>query len=441
MKKLTRLAMMTFVLLCVLCITALASNYDGKAQELKSMGLFQGTDAGFDLDREPSRTEAAVMLVRMLGTEAEARAEYSSGGISHPFADVPGWADAYIAWLYQNGLANGVSDTRFGASELCSTQMYCTFVLRALGYSDKADGDFTFSGAEDYAREMGIYSDEMSSGDTFLRDDAVAVSYNALGAKMKTSDSTLLDSLVASGAVSQESAQPVQAEISVYRSYMNAIRAYYDLKALDMSMDSSMAFQSTGMDLDFAFDLQYDYKFITTENDIQMECIATTTSEGEVQNVGMWFQDGYLYTDVGGVKTKTAVDPKDASGLIEAQGGDTEMPENPLCQIDSITATETSDGILYSITFSGGNGDMQQEDQELVSLLGLSIDHFDAQVLVGKNGMISSVHERFAFTMISTDEDETAASLTCNYEIDMTVNAVGDDVTIDFPDFSEYSEN
>jgi hypothetical protein len=106
--------------------------------------------------------------------------------------------------------------------------MYCTFVLRALGYSDAEGGDFTFADAEDFANQLGIYSDEMSSGDTFLRDDAVAVSYNALGATMKNDGSILLDSLVAAGAVSQESAQPVLDEISFtapIRTFLRLLRS------------------------------------------------------------------------------------------------------------------------------------------------------------------------------------------------------------------------
>lgn len=440
MKKYTRFLTATLFLLCLLCTTAFASNYDNAAQELKTLGLFQGGDAGFDLDRAPTRTEAAVMLVRMLGAEEEAKAEFDAGSISHPFGDVPSWADAYIAWLYENGLTNGVSDTSFGASDTCSTQMYCTFVLRALGYSDAEGGDFTFADAEDFANQLGIYSDEMSSGDTFLRDDAVAVSYNALGATMKNDGSTLLDSLVAAGAVSQESAQPVLDEISVYRSYTDVLEAFSALKAMDISVDSNMTFQSDEMDMDMAADIQFDYKIIASEDDVQLQYIATATSEDETNTVSMWYKDGYLYTDSDGVKSKMAMDLDSASGLIAMQGNDTEIPQSPLCMIDSITATETDGGILYSIVFSNGFDDTEQADQALVSLFGLSIDDYDMQVLVDDDGMVSSVYENFTLTMTATDEDETTTSLTFHYEIEMTVNAVDDDVTIDFPDFSEYSE-
>jgi hypothetical protein len=220
---------------------------------------------------------------------------------------------------------------------------------------------------------------------------------------------------------------------------MDAFEAFSDVKALDMSVDSSMAFQSGEADLDVTADIQFDYKIISSGDDVQLQYTATVTSEDETHTVSMWYADGYLYTDSDDVKSKTAVDASGASDLIVAQGNDMEIPESPLCLIDSITATETADGTLYSIVFSSDFGDTEQADQALTSLFGLSLDHYDMQVLVGDDGMISSVHESFAFTMTATSEGETA-SISFSYEIDMTVNAVNDDVTIEFPDLSAFTE-
>ena len=66
------------------------------ARELYDLGLFQGTgtDANgqpvFSLDRTLTRQEAVIMLVRLLGKEAEALA----CGWPSPFADHADWADA-----------------------------------------------------------------------------------------------------------------------------------------------------------------------------------------------------------------------------------------------------------------------------------------------------------------------------------------------------------
>ena len=84
------------------------------ALQLKQLGLFRGASeqedgtADFDLNREPSREEALIMLIRALGKEDKARGY----GKTHPFTDVPAWADGYVSYAYENGLTKGVSDTR-----------------------------------------------------------------------------------------------------------------------------------------------------------------------------------------------------------------------------------------------------------------------------------------------------------------------------------------
>ena len=47
-----------------------AANFDSAAQSLSDLGLLNGTQSGFDLDRAGTRGEAAAMLVRLLGKEA-----------------------------------------------------------------------------------------------------------------------------------------------------------------------------------------------------------------------------------------------------------------------------------------------------------------------------------------------------------------------------------
>ena len=131
----------------MLTASAFAANYTNCADSLHEMGLFQGTQNGYDLDRTPTRAEAAVMLVRLLGKEAEAKTlTYTA-----PFTDLKGWEKPYVQYLYSNGLANGTSRTTFNPTGKCTAQMYATFLLRALGYSDTAD--FCYVNAIETARE------------------------------------------------------------------------------------------------------------------------------------------------------------------------------------------------------------------------------------------------------------------------------------------------
>lgn len=169
-----------------------------QAETLKTLGLFQGvSDTDFALGRAPSRTEALVMLIRVLGCEEEAL----SGTYSHPFTDVISWADAYVGYAYENGLTTGISATEFGTGD-ANAQMYLTFMLRALGYSD-ADGDFSYADPFTLAEKVGILNDAVETKD-FLRGDVAIVSYEALDACMKGSDQTLADTLIAKGVFTAE---------------------------------------------------------------------------------------------------------------------------------------------------------------------------------------------------------------------------------------------
>ena len=160
------------------------NNAENIANALKSLGLFLGSDNGFELDRKPTRIEAVIMLIRLLGKEAEAKAET----YSHPFTDVPAWADSYIGYAYENSLANGTGKTTFGTGD-ATAQMFSTFVLRALGYQDDTKGgdDFTYAGAVDFAQSRGLVSGP-DMINNFNRGSCVKMMESALRQALKTGD-------------------------------------------------------------------------------------------------------------------------------------------------------------------------------------------------------------------------------------------------------------
>jgi len=164
-----------------------------KAIDLKILGLVANTPDNFQLDRAPTRTEGAVMLIRLLGKEAQVL----KGTYKHPFTDVPAWADKYIGYMYENKLTTGIDGTHFGSDLKLNASQYVTFVLRSLGYQDGVD--FTYSQAIDKALALGIVSSAeavaLKGPAIFLRDDMFSISHNALSATLKGSSATLLDKL------------------------------------------------------------------------------------------------------------------------------------------------------------------------------------------------------------------------------------------------------
>ena len=174
MKKM-RIALASMLVAAGITATAGAANFTNCADRLKDVGLFQGTNQGYQLDKAPTRAEASAMLVRLLGKEAEAeKLTYTA-----PFTDLKGWEKPYVQYLYDNGLANGMSATAYNPTGKCSAQMYTTFLLRALGYSD-AKGDFTYAKALDFGEQVGLVDDINCSTKNFLRDNVVAMSLTAL---------------------------------------------------------------------------------------------------------------------------------------------------------------------------------------------------------------------------------------------------------------------
>lgn len=157
------------------------------ANRLHTYGLFNGVglnmdgSINYDLWRKGTRVEALTMLIRLLGKDSEAQ----NGEWTHPFTDVPDWADRYIGYAYTNGLTTGVSATQFGVGDT-TLQQYLTFILRALGYSDEDTSSTLYSEAIEMAGALQLYTDDgFVAPDPFWRADMVILSDRALDTNIK----------------------------------------------------------------------------------------------------------------------------------------------------------------------------------------------------------------------------------------------------------------
>ncbi|PKM95955.1 MAG: hypothetical protein CVU84_03905 [Firmicutes bacterium HGW-Firmicutes-1] len=181
--------------------------YGDYAEKLKEIGVFKGTSTGFELDREPTRIEAAIMFVRLIGAEQEALDKK----YKHPFIDVPKWADEYIGYLYHEKLTKGTSTTTYGSDDIISARGYITFILRALGYSDAA-GDFTWNQSLEFAKSQSlIIESDFNEFATsiFYRDQLAKMSYLALKMPIKGDKTSLVEKLVSLGAIDKEIATKI----------------------------------------------------------------------------------------------------------------------------------------------------------------------------------------------------------------------------------------
>ena len=326
----------------MLTASAFAANYTNCADSLHEMGLFQGTQNGYDLDRTPTRAEAAVMLVRLLGKEAEAKAlTYTA-----PFTDLKGWEKPYVQYLYSNGLANGTNRTTFNPTGKCTAQMYAVFLLRALGYSDTAD--FSYANAIETAREQGIYDTGIINVQNFLRDDAAAASYTALSVSPKNSEGTLLDQLVSENAITEADAKSYQNLFSTYAQYREATAGMDAL--LHYSVNSEFASPAavthdgrTVMQVQTSETTVFDREKNELLTDRKMTLSAPNTSDKQLLTQS-YLSDGALYHKLNGSWSAELVTAAEQEGLAAMYS------RVPLVCVDSLSQRAGSWTIICADT-------------------------------------------------------------------------------------------
>lgn len=326
----------------MLTASAFAANYTNCADSLHEMGLFQGTQNGYDLDRTPTRAEAAVMLVRLLGKEAEAKAlTYTA-----PFTDLKGWEKPYVQYLYSNDLANGTNRTTFNPTGKCTAQMYAVFLLRALGYSDTAD--FSYANAIETAREQGIYDTGIINVQNFLRDDAAAASYTVLSISPKNSEGTLLDQLVGENAITEADAKSYQNLFSTYAQYREATAGMDAL--LHYSVDSEFASPAavthdgrTVMQVQTSETTVFDREKNELLTDRKMTLSAPNTLDKQLLTQS-YLSDGALYHKLNGSWSAELVTAAEQEGLAAMYG------RVPLVCVDSLSQRAGSWTIICADT-------------------------------------------------------------------------------------------
>ena len=158
------------------------------AQALYELGLFRGTSTApdgtpvFDLDSVPTRNQAVIMLIRLLGKEEEAL----SGKWKIPFKDVKANSTTapYISYAYANGLTKGTSETTYSGTNPVTRNQYLLFLMRAMGYANHTlySGGMSTEDAAQVAEKLGLL-DGTDAG-RFTRGDVALISNRALDAYM-----------------------------------------------------------------------------------------------------------------------------------------------------------------------------------------------------------------------------------------------------------------
>ncbi len=455
MKRFLTLLAVVLTLTAALTITASASDFDAVADDLAAIGMFRGTAAGYELDRAPKRSEAAIMLVRLYGAEETAKAAYEAGAISHPFTDVSPTASPAVAWLYTNGITKGTTATTFGSAQPCSAKMYCAFLLRALGYEDGKD--FRYARCLDFAQEKGFYDSVLFAGD-FLRDDLAALTYQGLAADLADGSTYLLDSLVKSGAIDAKAASPMIKTIDTYRS-MEAATADMDDDAIemdiDMTMDMKASVDALGIQIETTSDVSGTMAMRVNEDkksQPELAYIMETKTDGIDMTVGTWMKDGWVYQSVEAEGEKLMykqpageeMDAIDEVGVVEPSA----MDVSGLAMIESITQEKQGSNIIYTMVIRKDLGGAMAGAMEIAALdeeLGVEYGPMKIIYTTTRSGRMKQMRMLFTVateSLIPVDDAGNGVPMVMEYDYDMlmTIKETGDDVVISWPDFSQFPE-
>ena len=197
-----------------------AIDYNAMAAALKTMHLFKGSftgyGQGFDLEAAPTRLQALIMFIRVLGEEEQALAWTGTT----PFTDIQkgSQAEKYVGYAYSKGYTNGWSATQFKPAGAVNARQYTEFVLRAMGYSSSANTNL--ANTLDRAQAAGVLTAgevEMLRRDKFLRAELVYVSYYALEAWLADGSQTLADLLREKGVFTSQEWENARAMVTGWR--------------------------------------------------------------------------------------------------------------------------------------------------------------------------------------------------------------------------------
>ena len=448
MKRLVTLLVTALLMTAALCVSASAADYQSAAEDLSAIGMFRGTvSGGFELDRAPKRSEAAIMLVRLYGAEEEAAAAYQSGEISHPFKDVGPIASPYVAWLYTKGITKGATATTFNSNAACTDKNYVVFLLRALGYEDGKD--FQYAESLTFAEKLGFYQADYFEG-PFLRDDLAAITLQALATAKKGGETYLLKSLIDTGAVDATKAKNLTEKIENYRALTRATDAVDSVSQDTNSLTQARGtVQYAGDTMDVSFDSSTREKIVLRNGKVQLSSETKITQNGETTESGTWIKDGwlYLYTKDGGVtaKNKVAVDDSmtDAD-LAEVESN--QVDKVGLSAIKSISVVKDGLTSYYSVdvdasaaAFLSGilENYVDEDDKDLTSI---EVSDIKVTYTVNGQGVLGAMTTSFRLKIVyaSGEFQGDPMVMDMKYTVATNILATGNAVSITFPDFSDY---
>lgn len=215
LKKVLAVILTVALLASMMMVPALAAvSNEAEAKALKAIGLFKGYGDDLGLTDKLTREQGMILVIRAMGAEKAALA-MTDAEVDAALADVTDlntigtWAGAknYAAYALKAGLTKGISTASLvygGQLDFAGDQLVI-LLLRAMGYS-QAEKDNCW----DLAVKAGFVSAggavALQLNNALIRDDTAGVLYSAVKNGVCADGKTLIEKLIASGAVDEDTA-------------------------------------------------------------------------------------------------------------------------------------------------------------------------------------------------------------------------------------------
>ncbi len=190
---------------------AAATTQQDQAEVLNAIKILKGNEEGYNLSGKLRRSEAAALIVRMMGEESKVMGNKSAYIVTN-FADVKStdWFAPYVGYCYKNGIILGLPDGTFKPNDYISEKSFAQLVLGVMGY--KSGSDFSWDTVKRFMHDTGLVTDvsyTVSTDDNtnYTRGESVTLLYSSLTKKRKNSEKTVCDLLIDKNVINQSTAK------------------------------------------------------------------------------------------------------------------------------------------------------------------------------------------------------------------------------------------
>lgn len=203
-----------------------------------------------------------------------------------------------------------------------------------------------------------------------------------------------------------------------------------------MDMNMEMAGETVAMQMEMGVQVQDQGKETMK---MAMPMTMNMPSQGVTMEMNMYYTEGYYYMDMLGTKMKA---PMDVAEMMEGMKDGTSAADISTDGMKELTLEEKED--TYVISFVGDTEKMLEYSKSVMesmqSMNGLestdiTLDDITGTITLDKEGHVKEQVVDMKMTM--TVEGEAVAT---TVKTTITYNSIGEGVTVELPDLSEYQE-